>query len=190
MERHRTTAHPERQIAEASHDAYVALEPQGVEDESEGAGPGGAPQDGGEGVLRPLAGRRAPRDQGENSRAQETPGQPTLSPRLDASQVPLGPREGFVQEDGVVGSARQVSDPVRRRDQEGTDPRRWVGDGRAEKQEEPYAGSEESFPDHIRGRAEAGPRDRQVPAGGRARSQPGTLAGHEVGLRQGVAPVL
>lgn len=185
MERHPTT-NPERQTSEASHDAYVALE-LGVEDESERAEPGGA-QDGGEGVLRPLAGRGAPRDQGEDSRAQETAHQPSVSGLDDARQVPLGPREGFVQEIRVVGSSRQVSDPVRCRDQARVDP--WRGGRGAAQQEEPYAGSEESFPDDIRRRAEAGPRDRQVPTGGRARSQPGTLAGHEVGLRQGVAPVL
>ena len=48
----------------------------------------------------------------------------------------------------------------------------------------------QQIPDDIRRGAEARLHDRQVPAGGRPGPQSGALARHEVGLRQGAAPLL
>lgn len=98
--------HPERAAAAASHDADPPVESGPVEDEPEGSQqPGGVPEDGGAGVLRADARRRAARRPRAYTGAEEAADEPADSRvERDARPLPVRPGEGFLPEDRVPGS--------------------------------------------------------------------------------------
>lgn len=190
--------HPERPTAEASYDADLAFALGPDEDEPEGAREPGGPEDGGAGVVRADARRRAAGRPRPYTGAEEAAHEPA-SPRVhcDAHQVSVRSGkglQGLLPEDLVPGTAGPLSNSVRRGDQARPHPRfRGVA---ADAQAEPDAGPEEPIPDHHRRGVPTKYGDRQVSSRGRPGSQPGTVARHEVGLRpraasllQGVRPV-
>lgn len=183
--------HPERATAKASHDADLAFgaELGPDEDEPEGTREPRRPEDGGAGVVRADARRRAAGRPRSYTRAEETAHEPA-STRVhrDAHQVSVRSRERLLPEDHVPGTTGSLPDSVRRGDQAG--PYSQFRGGTADTQTESDAGPKESLPDYHRRGTPTEYDDRQVSSRGRPRSQPGTVARHEVGLRPGVASLL
>lgn len=181
--------HPERATAEASHDADPAVGAGPGENEPKGARQPGQPEDGGAGIVRADAGRRAAGRSRAYTGTKETTHESASSRADDARhQVPVRFRERLLPKNRVSGSAGSVSHSVRRGDQAG--PHLRFHGAAADSQTEPDAGPEEPISDHHRRGAPAKHGDRQMSPRGRSGSQPGPVARHEVGLRQGVASLL
>lgn len=183
--------HPERATEEASHDADLAFgtELGPDEDEPEGAREPGGPEDGGAGVVRADARRRAAGRPRPYTGAEEAAHEPApFRVHCDAHQVSVRSGKGLLSEDLVLGTARPLSNSVRRGDQAGPYPQ--FRGAAAGTQTEPDAGPEESIPDHHRRGTPTKFGDRQVSPRGRPGSQPGSVARHEVGLRPGASSLL
>lgn len=183
--------HPERAAAEASHDADLAAGagPGPDEDEPEGTRrESGQPEDGGAGVVRADAGRRAAGRPRPYTRTEEATDEPSPLRIQHAYQMPVRFRERFLPEDRASGPTRALLHSLRRGDQTGSYFR--LHGAAADAQTESDAGSEKSISDHHRRGASAQHGDRQMSSRGRSGSQSGPVARHEVGLCPGFAPLL
>lgn len=183
--------HPERATAEASYDADLTFRAElgPGENEPEGTREPGRPEDGGAGVVRADAWRRAARHPRPYTGTEKATDEPTFSRvHRNAYQVSVRSGERLLPEDLVLGTAGPLSNSIWRGDQAGPYPQ-FCG-AATDTQTEPDAGPEEPISYHHWRGTPTKYGDRQMSSWRRPGSQPGTVARHEVGLRSSAASLL